>query len=83
MLNGIDQHMWNPVDDSLLPPFGHYHANDTRGKEVCKQALLAELGLPYLNPAEREGMCLCSKVLLGLLLRLVLGFSAASATCCE
>lgn len=56
VLNGIDQHMWNPADDPMLPPFGHYTPNDTRGKEVSKQAILADVGLPYTNPADTEGM---------------------------
>lgn len=55
VLNGIDQHTWNPLDDPLLPPYGHYTPGDTRGKEVSKQALLAELGLPYTTPTEAKG----------------------------
>ncbi|WIA14024.1 hypothetical protein OEZ85_002584 [Tetradesmus obliquus] len=55
VLNGIDQHMWSPSDDPLLPPWGHYSANDTRGKAVCKAALLGELGMPHTDPATAEG----------------------------
>jgi starch synthase len=55
VLNGIDQHMWSPGDDPLLPPWGHYGPNDTRGKVVCKASLLGELGMPYTDPAEAEG----------------------------
>jgi hypothetical protein len=55
VLNGIDQHMWSPGDDPLLPPWGHYSPNDTRGKVVCKTSLLGELGMPYTDPAKAEG----------------------------
>lgn len=55
VLNGIDQHMWNPADDPLLPPGAHYTPSDTRGKAACKAALLAELGLPYSDPAQAAG----------------------------
>jgi hypothetical protein len=44
VLNGIDPDMWNPATDPLLP--AHYTAADPAGKAACKQALLAELGLP-------------------------------------
>lgn len=44
VLNGIDPDMWNPSTDPLLP--AHYTAADRAGKAACKQALLAELGLP-------------------------------------
>eukprot|EP00775_Hariotina_reticulata_P010075 gene10075-10230_t len=37
-------------DDPYLRPGGHYTAEDTSGKQVCKQALLAELGLPFVDP---------------------------------
>lgn len=60
VLNGIDQHMWSPSDDPLLPPWGHYSANDTRGKAVCKAALLGELGMPHTDPATAEGALCCT-----------------------
>eukprot|EP00882_Tetradesmus_deserticola_P025296 GHRQ01027772.1.p2 GENE.GHRQ01027772.1~~GHRQ01027772.1.p2 ORF type:complete len:243 (+),score=100.64 GHRQ01027772.1:275-1003(+) len=47
--------MWSPADDPLLPPWGHYHPSDTRGKVVCKASLLMELDMPYTHPAEAEG----------------------------
>jgi glycogen synthase len=62
VLNGIDQHMWSPGDDPLLPPWGHYGPNDTRGKVVCKASLLGELGMPYTDPAKAEGGLLAHTV---------------------
>ncbi|KAF8066248.1 SS4 [Scenedesmus sp. PABB004] len=50
VLNGIDQHMWSPSADPHLPPGGQFSAHDTRGKAVCKAALLAELGMPHARP---------------------------------
>lgn len=43
ILNGIDDATWNPADDRHLA--ARYDASDLAGKETCKRALLAELGL--------------------------------------
>ena len=43
ILNGVDEHEWNPATDSLIPR--NYTAKDLSGKEVCKQQLQTELGL--------------------------------------
>lgn len=43
ILNGLDDKLWNPVDDPALPQ--GYSSEDLRGKQVCKQALQEELGL--------------------------------------
>lgn len=43
ILNGVDEHDWNPADDHYLPH--HYHAGDLSGKTACKLALQDELGL--------------------------------------
>lgn len=42
-LNGIDQEMYNPAKDALIP--FNFDAKDLSGKAKCKQALLEELGL--------------------------------------
>lgn len=42
-LNGIDQEMYNPTKDPLIP--FNFSVEDLGGKAKCKQALLEELGL--------------------------------------
>jgi starch synthase len=44
ILNGIDPEEWNPATDPHLPE--PYDLNDLSGKDVAKEALQAELGLP-------------------------------------
>lgn len=43
ILNGVDDHDWNPAHDRFLTH--HYHAGDLSGKTACKLALQNELGL--------------------------------------
>ncbi|MGB6946418.1 MAG: glycogen synthase GlgA [Bryobacteraceae bacterium] len=47
ILNGVDYNEWNPEHDSALAHT--YSASDLSGKRACKQALLAEYGLPQDN----------------------------------
>lgn len=44
ILNGVDYREWNPRTDSDLP--ARYSEQDLTGKRVCKERLLAEVGLP-------------------------------------
>ena len=44
ILNGVDYRAWNPENDPLIP--ANYSARDLSGKRICKQHLLAEVGLP-------------------------------------
>ncbi len=44
ILNGVDYREWSPENDGLIP--ARYSAEDLSGKQVCKQQLLAEFGLP-------------------------------------
>jgi starch synthase len=44
IINGIDDHIWNPASDELLPM--QYSAETLSGKKACKEALLDEVGLP-------------------------------------
>jgi starch synthase len=48
IVNGVDYNEWNPEHDPALTR--NYSANDLSGKRACKQALLAEYGLPQDNP---------------------------------
>ncbi len=47
ILNGVDYNEWNPEHDPALART--YSASDLSGKRACKQALLAEYGLPQDN----------------------------------
>jgi starch synthase len=44
VVNGIDYSAWNPATDKSLAR--RYSAEDPSGKEQCREALRAELGLP-------------------------------------
>ncbi len=43
ILNGIDSEIWNPETDPLIPK--NYTPDDLAGKAVCREELLADLGL--------------------------------------
>jgi len=43
ILNGVDYRDWNPETDPFIP--ARYSPRDLGGKRVCKERLLAELGL--------------------------------------
>lgn len=43
ILNGVDYDEWNPATDSLIP--SNFSPADMRGKALCKEALMQELGL--------------------------------------
>jgi len=47
ILNGVDYNEWNPEHDPALAR--NYSTGDFSGKRACKQALLAEYGLPQDN----------------------------------
>jgi len=44
ILNGVDYREWSPEVDRLIP--AQYSVSDLSGKQVCKQHLLREFGLP-------------------------------------
>lgn len=48
IVNGVDYNEWNPEHDPHIAR--NYSASDLTGKRVCKQALLAEYGLPQRDP---------------------------------
>jgi len=51
ILNGIDDKVWNPSDDThLSAPYSNYSKEDLSGKEACSLALLEQFGLS-LAPA--------------------------------
>ncbi|MEG0615434.1 MAG: glycogen synthase [Oscillospiraceae bacterium] len=46
-LNGIDTDNYNPETDQIIP--ANFNADDKKGKKICKEQLLAELGLQEGN----------------------------------
>ena len=44
ILNGVDYNEWSPEVDPLIP--ARFSPSDLTGKQVCKQKLLEEFGLP-------------------------------------
>lgn len=54
LLNGIDDDVWNPATDVLLP--ARYHAEDMSGKEKCRRALLRKCGFDPDTKAPIFGM---------------------------
>ena len=54
ILNGIDEAEWNPADDALIPHA--FSMESLEGKEKNKQAMLAEVGLPYVLPVPVLGI---------------------------
>ena len=74
VLNGIDTKEWNPTIDGHIP--ANYDASDMSGKKVCKDNLLAEMGLSKSNGplmgivsrlVEQKGIGLITPVIEGLL----------------
>ena len=49
ILNGVDDMVWNPATDKLIP--GPYDAQDMAGKRACKTVLQQEAGLAVQNQA--------------------------------
>jgi starch synthase len=74
ILNGIDEHEWDPRTDSRLEH--HYSAEDLSGKERNKQQLVETMGMRYQprvpvigivsRLAWQKGFDLCMRVLPGL-----------------
>lgn len=62
LLNGIDDEVWNPERDPLIP--ATYSASDLSGKRRCKEVLLQTFGLP----AEGEAL---ERPVIGMVSRLV------------
>ena len=66
ILNGADYAVWNPATDALLP--ANYQPDDLAGKRVCRDVLLADLGLApnptgpvfamFTHLAEQKGLAL-------------------------
>lgn len=48
IINGLDNELWNPATDADLP--ARYSASDMYGKQACRSALAAELGLDPGGP---------------------------------
>ena len=77
ILNGIDDTEWNPAADAHLAD--RFDADDLRGKERCKAALLDGAGLPYRRELPvvglvsrlvwQKGFDLCEQVLPSMLER--------------
>jgi starch synthase len=54
ILNGIDDEVWNPMTDRHIA--ARYGVTSLDGKRICKQALIAELGLQIAVDAPLAGM---------------------------
>ncbi|KAF0219232.1 MAG: starch [Geobacteraceae bacterium] len=54
ILNGVDDHEWNPETDPLIA--ARYSAVDLSGKALCKQDLQRNCGLPELPDVPLIGM---------------------------
>jgi starch synthase len=54
ILNGLDQHEFNPEIDPAIPAY--FSAADTSGKKKCKQALLEELHMAEIPGAPLMGV---------------------------
>lgn len=54
ILNGIDYAIWNPATDPDIPR--HFSADDTAGKQTCKEALCEEVKLPVRANAPLLGI---------------------------
>ena len=58
ILNGVDDGVWSPSKDALLP--ANYQIGDLAGKAACKAALQRELGLAV--DAGRPLLCVVSRL---------------------
>lgn len=54
ILNAVDETVWNPATDPLIPC--QYNAGDTSGKVRCKAALQQEMGLAVASRAPLFGI---------------------------
>jgi starch synthase len=54
ILNGIDDDEWNPLADPHLPT--SFSSSSLAGKELCKQALLESVHLPYKREVPVVGL---------------------------
>jgi starch synthase len=54
ILNGIDDHAWDPSRDPFIPH--HFDVDAMAGKAQCKRALQQELGLPQHSDAPLVGL---------------------------
>ncbi len=54
ILNGVDDAVWSPAADPLLPT--RYRADDLRGKRACRAALQREFGLAAQDAAPLFGV---------------------------
>ena len=54
LLNGIDDAVWDPARDPLIP--GHYDRDRLEGKRVNRDALVAECGFPHEPSLPLVGM---------------------------
>ncbi len=71
ILNGIDEDEWNPEKDHYLK--AAFNSKNLAGKEVCKQAMLSALNMPYRSDVPviglvsrlvwQKGLDLCLEVL--------------------
>jgi len=54
LLNGVDEAVWNPATDKLLP--ARYSTNDLKGKALCRASLLKAAGFDPMFKGAIYGM---------------------------
>jgi len=60
ILNGVDEDLWNPINDEYLS--AHYHRGDITGKKRNKEALIKELALDGLPAADTPILCMVTRL---------------------
>ncbi|MBR2836403.1 MAG: glycogen synthase [Coriobacteriales bacterium] len=60
ILNGLDYRIWDPAHDTALP--ATFKPGKLNGKQVCKEALLAELGLTAKDALQKPLVAMVTRL---------------------